>query len=142
MGKIQMLRDEVLKTLDITDPSFNGYGNLVENVITVLEKNDKIQWKPPPGPRTLVLTRTELEMMASQVVAFQMLDQAGAELEEDQPIRVHDRILGCLLWVTTPHEDTAVVRIGAADNSLSWMTDEDYRRTYAPRNSEPDSDDE
>lgn len=129
-GGIQQLRDFVIGEMGITDPEFNGYGNMIENAITVLHRTGKIQWKPPGESRTIVLDESQLRALADQLEAYQMLDRAGAGFEDDVTLSVHGTRLATMMWT---NDGSAWVRISSSDNSLAWTSDSSLRQLYPPR---------
>lgn len=120
---IQDLRDLVLKDLDISDPDYKGYGNLVENVITVLQRHGKIEWKPPVGRLIMALTADQLRHAADQVDAYKMLTAAGADLSDTNAlVSVHGVKIGYVWW--TPGQVMLALDTDASDTN--WMSSSQF----------------
>lgn len=121
-GGIQHLRDFLVAELSIADPSHNGYGNLIENVVTVLKKNERILWGRPPEPAVMVLSPTELRALAGQAEAYRLLKNSGADAPDTGSVLiVYGRPLGFVLHTY----DATLVEIVTQDGlggRLDWMT--------------------
>lgn len=117
-GGIQKLRDFVVGELGITDPEFNGYGNLIENVITVLQRTNKIQWVPPRQQQHLPITTSELRAIADQIEAYRKLADAGADLDGGSAIRVRGNTFGHIAWT----QSDAVFVVTSDADELCWHT--------------------
>lgn len=129
---IQDLRDQVIGELNITDPKFNGYGNLIENVLTVLQKAERIQWEPPRVEMFLVMSPAQLRAAADQLDAYQLLSRSGHDMEFGSMIRIDGHPVGHFTFTRL----APLLVIGNEDSVLPWMTSAQLTQRYA--RDEPD----
>lgn len=124
---IQDLRDELLMALDVKDPEFNGYGNMIENVLTTLQRMGRILWQSFPEDRVLAFTSDRLRAAADQLEAFQKLNDAGADLIDiPSPLSVHGDVMGQVWWT----DPTPVLAISTAASNVDWLTKAEFYRAF------------
>lgn len=135
---IQDLRDFVIKELRIEDPEFKGYGNLIENVVTILHRNDRIQWKPPPDRQIMALTSEQLRFVADQIDAYEMLTKAGADMSQSPAIvSVHGTKIGYVWWTRS----AVMLALDTDAKDMDWMPLSKFHELFPIDDGpEPDSD--
>lgn len=120
------LRDEVIKQLEIADPEFNGYGNMIENVITVLQRRGKLLWDRLPEPRIIEMTSAELRSLSQQVLLFHQLESISGSAFPHQAIQFRRRTLGRLFYAP----DQVRLVIETDDEEIDWHTAAQFDKLY------------
>jgi hypothetical protein len=124
-GGIQDLVQQVITWASANGPAPNA--NLVENVVTLLQRAGKIQWEPPNERVLMAFSTEQLRLAADQIDAYRMLARAGADLSNSpNVVAVHGKKLGYIWW--TSRDVLLAIDTNAVD--LDWMTYPEFHAAY------------
>lgn len=138
-GGIQQLRDAVILDLTVNDHQVTEADeNMVENVVTLLQRAGKIQWDKPPEQRFHVLSTEQLRKIADQIDAYRSLSRAGADLGGGSLLSVNGKPMGHVRWTD---RDVYLV-IDTESTILPWNNLAQLERRYPAKAADMFEDDE